>query len=152
VGVIVSGRGAIGTRRDNRFSALIACSFKDGKRGGWQWEQTNMTDPDRATRLWLAIAVANQSRVVSVGSAAEVAAPARMLADLPATHPARQRSTVRPQPRQLSCFRRGVLLIITTLLRMDQVPDSRLIPEPWPERRDTHAAEGSSHIPQQDAT
>jgi len=107
-----------------------------------------MTDPDRATRLWLAIAVATRW-VVSVGGAAEVDAPARMLGDLPVTHTARGRSTTRPQPRHLSCFRRGVLLIITMLLLMDQIPDSRLIPEPWPESLDTHADDGSSRISQQ---
>jgi hypothetical protein len=36
----------------------IEGGFKDMKRGGWQWHQTKMTDPARAERLWLALAVA----------------------------------------------------------------------------------------------
>jgi hypothetical protein len=40
--------------------AWIECGFKDVKRGGWQWHQTKMTDPERASRLWLAMAVATQ--------------------------------------------------------------------------------------------
>lgn len=36
----------------------IEQGFKDFKRGGWQWQQTKMTDPQRAARLWLAMAVA----------------------------------------------------------------------------------------------
>jgi hypothetical protein len=36
----------------------IEGGFKDMKRGGWQWQQTKMTDPARAMRLWLALAVA----------------------------------------------------------------------------------------------
>lgn len=40
--------------------------FKDSKRGGWQWHHTKMTDPKRAERLWLAIAVATLW-LVSVG-------------------------------------------------------------------------------------
>jgi hypothetical protein len=36
----------------------IECGFKDTKRGGWQWHQTKMKDPERAARLWVAIAVA----------------------------------------------------------------------------------------------
>lgn len=36
----------------------IECGFKDTTRGGWQWQQTKMTDPERAARLWVAIAVA----------------------------------------------------------------------------------------------
>ena len=40
------------------------------KRGGWQWHQTKMKDPQRAARLWVAIAVATLW-VVSVGGQAE---------------------------------------------------------------------------------
>jgi hypothetical protein len=32
--------------------------FKDGKRGGWQWQRTRMTEAARAERLWLGLAVA----------------------------------------------------------------------------------------------
>ena len=39
----------------------IEAGFKDTKRGGWQWHQTKMSDPARASRLWLAIAVASFS-------------------------------------------------------------------------------------------
>jgi len=38
--------------------AWIEQGFKITKRGGWQWQRTRMTDPDRAARLWLAVAVA----------------------------------------------------------------------------------------------
>ena len=46
--------------------AWIEQGFKRTKRGGWQWQQTRMTDPARAARLWLAIAVATRW-LVSVG-------------------------------------------------------------------------------------
>ena len=36
----------------------IEGGFKDTKRGGWDWHQTKMVDPERVERLWLAIAVA----------------------------------------------------------------------------------------------
>jgi hypothetical protein len=36
----------------------IEAGFKDLKRGGLRWEQTKMTDPRRAERLWLVMAVA----------------------------------------------------------------------------------------------
>jgi hypothetical protein len=32
--------------------AWIECGFKDAKRGGWQWQQTHITDPARTTRFW----------------------------------------------------------------------------------------------------
>src|SRR5918997_1284382 len=45
--------------------------FKVFKRGGWQWQMTQMTAPSRVERLWLALAVATLW-VVSVGSELEV--------------------------------------------------------------------------------
>jgi hypothetical protein len=46
--------------------AWIEQGFKITKRGGWQWHRTRMTDPQRAARLWLAVAVATQLRLGSV--------------------------------------------------------------------------------------
>jgi hypothetical protein len=37
----------------------IENSFKDLKSDGWQWQNTRMSDPARAARLWLALAVAS---------------------------------------------------------------------------------------------
>src|SRR5262249_44847665 len=50
--------------------------IKDSKRGGWQWQHTRLEDPERAARLWLAIAVATLW-LLRVGGSAEVAAQAR---------------------------------------------------------------------------
>ncbi|WP_369128100.1 hypothetical protein [Herpetosiphon llansteffanensis] len=36
----------------------IEQGFKDLKRGGWHWEQTNMTGPDRIACWWVVLAVA----------------------------------------------------------------------------------------------
>ncbi len=44
--------------------------FKCIKRGGWQWQMTQMAEPSRAERVWLALAVATLW-VVSVGSELE---------------------------------------------------------------------------------
>ena len=52
-------------------------SFKCTKRGGWQWQYTQMTVPARAARLWLALAVATLW-MVSVGSDLEVGPPSRV--------------------------------------------------------------------------
>lgn len=38
--------------------AWIEGGYQDAKRGGWQWEQTKLTDPPHAERLWLALALA----------------------------------------------------------------------------------------------
>jgi hypothetical protein len=93
----------------------IQGGFKDIKRGGWQWHQTKMTAPERAARLWLAIAVATLW-VVSVGGEAEATLPASSLDALPTLHVARQRTQRRTRPRLLSCFRCGVLTILVALI------------------------------------
>ena len=51
----------------------IEHGFKDDKRGGFRWEQTKMTDPARAARLWLVLALAHLW-TMSVGGEAEIAA------------------------------------------------------------------------------
>lgn len=114
----------------------IEQGFKDVKRGGWQWQRTRMTDPERVARLWLALAVATLW-TVSVGGVAEVACPASGFETLPAAHIARRiRRRPRP-PRLLSGFRRGVLAILAALLRGDPLPLGRFLPEPWPSSRPT---------------
>ncbi len=96
----------------------IEGGFKDTKRGGWHWHQTTMTDPQRAERLWLAIAVATLW-VVSVGGEVDANLPVSSLEDLPQTHIARRTATKRSRPRMRSCFARGVLTILGTLIRGD---------------------------------
>ena len=90
-----------------------------------------MTDPDRAARLWLAIAVSTLW-VVSVGGQAETTLPASSFDLLPLAHIARQRSTKRSQPRLLSCFRRGIVYIIAALLAGRPIPFGLFLPDPWP--------------------
>ena len=114
---------------------MIECGFKDTKRGGWHWEQTKMTDPARATRLWLAITVATLW-VVSVGGAAEETTSVSMVDELPSVAEAAGRPTRRSRPRMISCFRRGVLLIVATLIVTGTLPTSSLVPESWPKTLD----------------
>jgi Transposase DDE domain len=126
--------------------AWIECGFKDSKRGGWQWQATKMTDPARAERLWLVIAVATLW-TVSVGCQAEAALPATVLADRPAEQVARRRATGRPAVRELSCFRRGRLVLIAMLCSGQDVPLGQLLPEPWPKSLDTHMWRPRARIP-----
>lgn len=108
----------------------IEAGFKDLKRGGWHWEQTKMTDPARASRLWLVMAIATLW-VVSVGGEADLNLPAssfEVLPRLPSSHSPTRRS----RPRLLSCFRRGLVVILAALVSGDPLPLGRFIPEPWP--------------------
>ena len=92
-----------------------------------------MSDPDRATRFWLALAVASLW-VVSVGSAAEDALPPSHLDALPLKHIARrraQRARARPTPRPVSCFRRGLQTLVAAGLLGQPLPLGRFVPESW---------------------
>jgi len=114
----------------------IECGFKDAKRGGWQWQQTRITDPKRAERFWLVIAIATLW-VVSVGGEADANLPASTFDELPETHIARRRSSKRSRPRLLSCFGRGALVILVALIGSRPLPLGRFCPEPWPSSPET---------------
>jgi hypothetical protein len=109
----------------------IECLFKDGKRGGFSWHQTKMTHPERAERLWLAIAVATLWQI-SVGSFADANLPISSLDDLPPNHIAHRNFKDRTPPRFLSCFRRGFITIKAAILNRLPLPFGGLFPEPWP--------------------
>jgi hypothetical protein len=105
--------------------------FKVYKRGGWQWQQTRMTDPERAARLWLALAVATLW-MVSVGSALEDAGlPAPDdLADLQGL----LGGASRRRGRRTRLFRLGWLWLLVQLITAQPLPlPQGLAPEPWPE-------------------
>jgi hypothetical protein len=111
----------------------IEGGFKDTKRGGWGWHQTKMVDPQRAERLWLAIAVATLW-AVSVGGEVDANLPVSSLEALPQTHVARRKAMRRSRPRMLSCFARGIVTIVGKLIRGDGLVLGRFVPEPWPTR------------------
>lgn len=98
--------------------AWVECGFKDLKRDGWQWQHTRMLDPERAARFWLVLAVATL-RVLSVGGMAEERLPGGW-------------SAAHTAPRLLSCFRRGILTLLTAFLTNQSPPTARFVPEPWP--------------------
>ena len=110
-----------------------------------------MTDPRRAERLWLAMAVATLW-VVSVGCQAEVSQAVALLDELPAQHIARRRAgTGRASGRALSCFRRGRLLLVAALVNGQVLPEGQLVPEPWPKSLDTHILRPVAYRPLQNA-
>jgi len=105
-----------------------------------------MTDPARAARLRLAVAVAALG-LLSVGGVAEDAAgadvPEGTLLDLTAAlaHGRRQRRAT--HSRLVRCFRRGATIILWALLTAAPPPVGRFVPEPWPTALDRarHVAE-----------
>jgi hypothetical protein len=123
------------TRTDVAWSGLrawIECGFKDRKRGGGHWEQTKLTNPACAERLWLALAVA-PLWTISVGCQAEVTPPRPDVSRLPAHHIARRRASRQAPGRSLSGFRRGRLVSVAALCTDHALPVGQVVSEPWPQ-------------------
>jgi hypothetical protein len=111
--------------------AWIEQGFKITKRAGWQWQRTRMTQPERAARLWLAVAVATLW-LLSVGGEADEAIPASTVPEVTALIPMALRLRRATCLRLVSVFRRGWTLILVALLEQAPLPMGRFIPEPWP--------------------
>ncbi|NJM20136.1 MAG: hypothetical protein HC815_22835 [Richelia sp. RM1_1_1] len=86
-----------------------------------------MTDPKRAERHWLAIAIATLWQV-SVGGAVDANLPINSLDELPKTHVARRNFKNSVFHRSLSCFRRGFLVIKAAVLNRLPLPQGRFFP------------------------
>jgi Transposase DDE domain len=111
--------------------AWIEQGFKITKRAGWQWHRTRMRAPDRAARLWLAVAVATLW-LLSVGGAADETIPVSTLLDVTALCPGRPRTRRATRLRLVSVFRQGWVALLVALLRQEPWPEGRFVPEPWP--------------------
>ena len=111
--------------------AWIEQGFKVTKRAGWQWHRTHMTKPERAARLWLAVAVATLW-LLSVGGMADETIPASTLLDVSALVPTPRRKRRATRVRLVSVFRRGWIRILVALLDSGATAHRPLFPEPWP--------------------
>jgi len=111
--------------------AWIEQGFKITKRAGWQWHRTHMTKPERAARLWLAVAVATLW-LLSVGGEADETIPASTVPDIIALVPTPRRMRRATRVRLVSVFRQGWVRILVALLNQAPLPIGRFIPEPWP--------------------
>ena len=87
--------------------AWIEQGFKITKRAGWQWQRTHMTKPERAARLWLAVAVATLW-LLSVGGEAEETIPASTVPDVTALVPAQPRMRRATRLRLVQCLSPGL--------------------------------------------
>jgi len=111
--------------------AWIEPGFTITKRAGWQWQRTRMTQPERAARLWRAVAVATLW-LLSVGGEADEAIPASTVPEVTALSPIPLRRRRATCQRLVSVFRRGWTIILVALLEQAPRPLGRFIPEPWP--------------------
>src|SRR5208282_6360041 len=132
------------------------------KSQGWQWQKRRMTDPDRASRLWLVLAVATRY-VLAVGGEADAADTDDQTRPLPpfasgtkravepvaggrnrtrrpvAARVPSQRAPLRrasgTKQRILSVFRRGMTVLSAVMFAGHALPKPPWKPEPWLEIR-----------------
>jgi hypothetical protein len=90
-----------------------------------------MTEPQRAARLWVAVAVAPLG-LLSGGGRAEATIPVGTLLALPASGEPGARPRRATPLRLASVFRRGWLSLRVALLNHHRLPLGRCVPEPWP--------------------
>ena len=100
-----------------------------------------MSDPARAERLWLAVAVATLW-LVQVGGAAEAEVAPETLPELPGPAAAGRR---RRPPRRHRVFCRGLAVILAAWVQGQGPPRGRFLPEVWPDatQQDDHLTEES---------
>jgi hypothetical protein len=115
--------------------AWIERGFKHTKSGGWQWQYTRMTDPKRAERLWMAIALATWW-LISVGGDAEANVPVATVLPLPGSARKQNKGW-----RLVGIFQLGMSLITAALLRGELLFPKAGRPEPWPKLFDFPVAE-----------
>lgn len=120
--------------RDAGWSGLrawIEQGCKITRRAGWPWPRTRLRAPDRAARLWLALAVATWGWL-RVGGAADATIPVSTLLDVTGWCPERPRTRRATRLRLVSVCRQGWGRLLVALLRQDPVPEGRCVPAPWP--------------------
>jgi hypothetical protein len=105
--------------------------FKITKRAGWQWQRTRMSQPDRAARRWLTVAVATLW-LLRVGGEADATIPASTVLDVTTLVPPPTQTRCATRLRLVSVFRRGWTLLLVALLDQAPLPMGRFVPEPWP--------------------
>jgi hypothetical protein len=104
------------------YRSWVEQGFKVIKSGGWDWEATRITAPDRAARQWVALAVATLW-LIEVGGLAECEPRAETVPPLPRPRPDR--------PRRDRVFRVGLGRIVAGIIA-GRLPVGRFVPEPWP--------------------
>ena len=97
------------------FRSWIESSYRDVKSDGWQWHKTRLRDPQRAERLWLAMAVATLW-TVTMGSDEQSHLQKRLKDKGIADNEDKQKSELKNSNRNISCFLLGLINIIADLL------------------------------------
>lgn len=110
----------------------IEHGYEQFKSAGWQWQKTRITDPDRAGRMWLAIALATFWVVAVGGQRDHDEGPQETVPHLPATDVHKQGPQRPGGNRLVSVFLQGIAVILARLIKGQLALPEEWYPEPWP--------------------
>ncbi|MEQ9370344.1 MAG: transposase, partial [Coleofasciculus chthonoplastes F3-SA18-01] len=93
----------------------IESSYRDIKSDGWQWHKTRLREPDRAERIWLAMAIATLW-AVTLGSEKQQHLSKQFNDKTKPNSRINSKSASRRKERNISCFLQGLINIIADLI------------------------------------
>jgi hypothetical protein len=97
------------------FRSWIESSYRDLKSDGWQWHKTRLIEPERAERIWLAMAVATLW-TITMGNGEQEYLQETLKNKGIAQNGVKPKSELKKTNRSISCFLQGLINIIADLL------------------------------------
>lgn len=97
------------------FRSWIESSYRDLKSDGWQWHKTRLREPERAERIWLAMAVATLW-TITMGNSEQEHLPETFKNKGIAQDQVKPKSELKKTNRSISCFLQGLINILADLL------------------------------------
>lgn len=110
----------------------IEHGYKQFKSAGWQWQLSRIEKPDRAGRMWLAMALATLWAVAIGGEHDREAANQETMPELPRTDNHRDSPASPKASRLVSVLNQGIAVILAVLTAGRIPKPERWYPEPWP--------------------
>jgi hypothetical protein len=110
----------------------IEHGYKQFKSAGWQWQLTRIDQPDRAGRMWLAMALATLWAVAVGGEHDHEATRQETMPDLPKTDTHKRRRESTKAGRLISVLNQGIATILAVLINGRIPTVQSWYPEPWP--------------------
>ena len=104
-----------GNARWYSFRSWIESSYRDVKSDGWQWHKTRLTEPARAERIWLAMAIATLW-TITMGNGEQEDLQKTFKGKGISQDEVKPKSELKKTNRSISCFLQGLINIIADLL------------------------------------
>ena len=110
------------------FRSWIESSYRDLKSDGWQWHKTRLREPQRAERIWLAMAVATLW-TITMGNGEQEHLQETFKNKEIAQDQVKPKSELKKTKRSISCFLQGLINILADLLCGKGISLKNLFPD-----------------------